>query len=92
MKYEKKLYIIKMKIVIIFKINLDLKNFEFEIEKSRLDFDALFIIRFKLTNINEICEIYRKINYIIHDYEIIINLKPFKKIRFFLLKNKFFIS
>ena len=49
-------------------------------------------MKFKLTNINEIYEIYRKINYIIYDYEIITSFKPSKKIKYFLLKNKFFIS
>ena len=83
---------IEIKIIIIFKINLDLKNFKFEIKKSRLGFDVSFMMRFKLINIDETCEIYRKINHIIHNYEIIINLKHFKKIRFFLLKDKFFIS
>ena len=83
---------IEIKIIIIFKINLDLKNFEFEIKKSRSDFGVSFIIKFKLTNVNETCEIYRKINHIIHDYKIIINLKLFEKIKFFLLKNIFFIS
>ena len=82
---------IEIKIVVIFKINFDLKNFEFKIEKSKLSVNALFIIRFKLINVNEIYEIYCKINYIIHDCEIIMNLKFFKKIKFFLLKNKFFI-
>ena len=83
---------IKIKIINIFKTSFDLRNFEFEIEKSRLSFDASFMIRFKLTNVDKACEIYRKINHVIHDYEIITNLKPFKKIRFFLLKNKPFIS
>ena len=83
---------IEIKIVIIFKINFDLKKFEFEIEKSKLNFNVSFIMKFKLINVDEVCEIYRKINYIIHDYKIIINFKPFKKIKFFLLKNKFFIS
>ena len=83
---------IEIKIVIIFKISLDLRNFEFEIEKSKSDFDALFIMRFKLINVDEICEIHRKIDHIIYNYKIIINLKPFKEIKFFLLKDKFFIS
>ena len=83
---------IEIKIVIIFKINFDLKKFEFEIEKSKLNFNVSFIMKFKLINVDEVCEIYRKINYIIHDYKIIINFKPFEKIKFFLLKNKFFIS
>ena len=48
-------------------------------------------MKFKLININKIYKIYRKINYIIHDYEIIINFKFFEKIKFFLLKNNFFI-
>ena len=92
MKYEKKFYIIEIKIVIIFKINLNLKKIEFKIEKLKLNFNASFIIKFKLINVNEIYEIYYKINYIIYNYEIIINLKLFEKIKFFLLKNKFFIS
>ena len=82
---------IEIKIMIIFKINLNLKNFEFEIEKSRLSFDVSFIMKFKLTNVDKIYEIYYKINHIIHDCEIIINFKFLKKIRFFLLKNKLFI-
>ena len=82
---------IERKVVIIFEINLDLKNFEFEIEKSRLSFDASFIIKFKLTNVDEIYEICYKINHIIYDYEIITNLKPFEKIKSFLLKNISFI-
>ena len=83
---------IEIKIVIIFKISFDLKNFEFEIEKSKSDFDASFIMRFKLINIDKTCEICRKIDHIIYDYKIIINLKLFKKTKFFLLKNKLFIS
>ena len=82
---------IEMKIVIIFKINFDLRNFEFGVEKSRLDFNVSFIMKFKLINVNKTCEIYHKINYIIHDCGIITNLKLFKKIKFFLLKNKSFI-
>ena len=82
---------IKIKIVVIFEVNFDLKKFEFEIKKSKSNFDALFIIKFKSININEICEICRKINYIIYDYKIIISFKFFKKIKFFLLKNKLFI-
>ena len=83
---------IEVRVVIVFEINLNLRNFEFKVEKSRLDFDASFIIKFRLTNVNETCEICRKINYIIHDCEIIINFKLFKEIKFFLLKDKFFIS
>ena len=83
---------IEIKVVIVFKINFDLRNFEFEIEKSRSNFNVSFIMRFKLTNVNKICEIYYKINHIIYDYEIITSLKPFKEIKFFLLKNKFFLS
>ena len=82
---------IKIKIVVIFEVNFDLKKFEFEIKKSKSNFDALFIIKFKSININEICEICRKINYIIYDYKIIISFRFFKKIKFFLLKNKLFI-
>ena len=82
---------IEVKIVVIFEINLDLRNFEFGVEKSELDFGALFIMRFKLVSVNEICEIYRKINYITHDCEIITSFKFFKEIKFFLLKDKFFI-
>ena len=78
--------------MIIFEINLDLRNFEFKIEKSKSGFDASFIMKFKLINVDEIYEICRKTNHIIHDYKIITNLKFFKKIRFFLLKNKLFIS
>ena len=91
MKYKEKFYVIEIKIVIIFEISLDLKKIKFEIKKSRLGFNTLFIIRFKLTNVDEIYEICREINYIIYDYKIITSFKSFKKIRFFLLKDKFFI-
>ena len=91
MKYKEKFYIIEIKIVIIFKTNLDLRNFEFEIEKSKSDFNVSFIIKFKLISVDEVYEIYRKINHIIYDYKIKMNFKFFKKIKFFLLKNKFFI-
>lgn len=80
-----------MKIMIIFEINFDLKNFDFEIKKSKSSFKIPFIMRFKLINLDEVYEIYRKIKHVIHNCEILIRLKPSNETKSFLLKDKFSI-
>ena len=80
-----------MKIVIVFKISSNLRNFDFKIKKPRLDFDILFIIRFRLISLNKTYEIYRKTNYSIYNYKILISLRFSNEMRFFLLKDKLLV-